>query len=195
MVVGALSPFFMSYTSKYDTSRENAGKIYRDLQLDSHDDFVINGDITNELSKSLVDDINDAIIEGTKDFESRPFYLVIHEKKDLMMPRAILRRIIKMEFRPWPEDDLIVFRSLPALGQLKFCWCLPHHTEMDNMLMNENLFDPEMISQIKAWKVLDLYHFGFCKDSEGNWQPNPHYEDKDVQTYRQRVKILLPSAV
>lgn len=170
--------------SLFDPSRETVGKIYRDAQIASHDQYVINGDLTHELTKSLVDDINDTIIEGTKEFNANPFFITVYEKKDLQMPRAILRRLYKTRYRPYPEDDTVVFSVNPKANDVRFCWCLPHHQEMDNMLINSHLFDKDMVGSIKAWKLNDLFHFGFTKDSSGNWMPNPHYKDKPLEKPR-----------
>lgn len=168
-------------TSHYDSSRDTVGKIYRDAQMSGHDDYVINGDLTNELTKSLVDDINDTITQGTKEFQGNTFYITVHENKDLQMPRAIKRRMVKTPFRPWPEDDTVVFKVIPSAADVKFCWCLPHRNEMYNMIMNPFLFDKEMVSDIKAWEAFDLPHFGFAKDEIGNWIPNPHFQDRPMK--------------
>ena len=168
----------MDNQSKYDPSRKTVGAMYREAQLSSHDPYVLNGDLTNELLSSLVEDLNETI--QSKPFQERPFYITVHEKKDLQMPRAILRRMITTLYRPYPEDDTLVFSVDPVSNSTLFCWCLPHWSEMDNMLENENLFDKTMIAHIKAWKALDLHHFGFTKDSSGNWMPNEHFKDKPL---------------
>lgn len=168
-------------TSNYDSGRDTVGKIYIDAQLNNTDQYVINGDLTNELTKSLVDDINDTVVAGTKEFEGKIFYITVHENKDLQMPKAIKRRMVKTPFRPWPEDDTIVFKVIPSCSDVRFCWCLPHRNEMYNMTMNPFLFDKEMIRDIKAWEAFDLPHFGFTKDEIGNWVPNPHAQDREMK--------------
>lgn len=172
--------------------RKTVGAIYRDAQLAKHDEFVTNGDLTNELQSSLVEDLNETITDGTKDFGGRPFYITVHEKKDLQMPRAILRRILKTLYRPYPEDDTLVFYHDPRSFKTYFCWCLPHWSEMDNMLDCESLYEPEMITQIRAWKNLDLYHFGFTKDEIGDWKANPNWKDSPMDLPR-KSKLLEPS--
>lgn len=171
----------MENQSRYDKSRKTVGAIYRDAQLAPHDTHVTNGDLTNEVMSSLVEDINETVVDGTKEFEGKPFYITIHEKKDRQMPRAILRRIIKTLYRPYPEDDTVVFWVDPIPNEIRFCWCLPHWSEMDNMLANANLFHVDLINELRAWKRLDLWHFGFCKDEIGNWMANPHFEDKPLK--------------
>lgn len=167
------------FVSKIDPSRETVGKIYRDAQLASHDPYVINGDITNELTKSLVDDLNETI--ASNPFDGKDFYITVFEKKDLQMPRAILRRLYKTLYRPWPEDDTIVFHVYPWNNRIDFCWCLPHHTEMDNMLINAHNYNRDLIRDIKAWKAFDLVHFGFYKTSDGKWFPYNRHKDVEMK--------------
>jgi hypothetical protein len=167
--------------SLYDQSRDTVGKIYRDLHLNKSNPIIEVGDMTNSLIPDLVDDINDALKDGTKDFGGRPFYVLIHEKKDLQMKDALLRRIFKQLYRPYPEDDTTVFWHDPAAFETRFCWSLPHWSEMDNMLNSYKLYDNNLIAEIRAWKSYDLYHFGFEKDNMGNWKPNPNWKDHPLK--------------
>lgn len=171
----------MQNQSHYDPTRKTVGAIYRDAQINNKEQFVTNGDLTAELQSSLVEDLNETIHDGTKEFEGKPFYITVHESKDLQMPRCIRRRMLKTKYRPWPEDDTLVFYVNPQLNDVRFCWCLPHWSEMDNMIMNENLFEHAMLEEIRAWKRFDLHHFGFMKDPMGNWIPNPNYQDKKLE--------------
>lgn len=155
--------------------RNTVGQIYLDAQKDGDKTPVIAGDLTNEMMKSLVDDLNDTI--ASDPFKGRSFYITVHESKDKLMPRMIRRRLIKTLYRPYPEDDTVVFWVDPKSNQTNFCWCLPHWSEMPNMLMSWSLFDKNLINSIRAWKALDLHHFGFCKDPMGNWIANPHYKN------------------
>lgn len=169
-----------THPSHYDPSRDTVGTIYRDAQLQNRIEHIDVGDMTNCMMKSMVDDLNETIEQGSKEFSGNEFYITVHEKKDLQMPSCLLRRMIKTLYRPWPEDDTLVFFVHPASGDVRFCWCLPHVSEMDNMLMNESLFDREMINQIKAWKQVDLHSFGFVKTFEGNWIPNLNWVDEKL---------------
>lgn len=166
----------MENQSKYDPSRKTVGAIYREAQLYGDHSKIEAGDMTREVMSSLVDDLNDTI--KSNPYDGKSFYITVHEKKDLQMKNALLRRMLTSLYRPYPEDDTVVFYVDNLINQVYFCWCLPHWSDMDNMLSNSNLFDKQMISRIKAWKNVDLYHFGFTKDSEGNWMPNPHYKDE-----------------
>lgn len=181
----------MENRSKYDPSRKTVGAIYNDAQKSSHDPYVINGDLTNVMMSSLVEDLNETIHDATAQFRGRPFYITVHEKKDLQMPRALLRRMIKTEYRPYPEDDTLVFWVDPKLNDVRFCWCLPHWSEMENMLRNYKLYDRDLIKQIHAWKSEDLYHFGFKKNEVGNWCSNEHYKDKPLSDQKPQVSLAL----
>lgn len=159
--------------------RETVGTIYQNAQFNGEKQ-VITGDMNYEMRKSLVEDLNDTIVQGTKEFEHKPFYITVHEKKDLQMKSALLRRMIKTKYRPYPEDDTLVFHVNPLYNDVYFCWCLPHWSEMDNILMNSELFDKQYVSRIRQWKNIHLEHFGFCKNEEGNWMANPHYQGDEL---------------
>ncbi len=177
--------------SAYDPTRKTVGAIYRDAQLANTEKSVTNGDLTNELMSSLITDLNETI--ASDPYQGRNFFITIHEKKDLQMPNMILRRMLTSLYRPYPEDDTIVFSVNPKSCEVLFCWCLPHWSEMDNMLANEGLFEPELIREIRAWKRVDLQEFGFRKDPIGNWEANPFFKDKPLEESQPRVRILHPN--
>ena len=181
----------MKNQSHYDPSRKTVGAIYRDAQFNGEKQ-VITGDMNYELRKSLCEDVNDTIVQGTKDFEGRPFYITVHEKRDLQMKNAFLRRMIKTVYRPYPEDDTLVFHVIPYSNQVLFCWELPHWSNMDNILANRNLYDWKIIEPILAWKSLNLEFFGFMKDENGNWTANPRYCDKQMSQEEEKQKIHIP---
>ena len=164
----------MENQSRYNPSRKTVGAIYRDAQFNGEKQ-VITGDMNYELRKSLVEDLNETVAQGTKDFEGRPFYITVHEKRDLQMKNAFLRRMIKTVYRPYPEDDTLVFKVYPYSNSVYFCWELPHRTNMLNMLACPDLYEPEILQKFKHWENLRLEHFGFMKDEEGMWKENPLY--------------------
>lgn len=172
--------------SLYDQSRDTVGKIYRDANLNNHEDYIEVGDMSRELTTSLIDDINDAIENFDK--RGKPYYLMVHEKKDLQMKTALLRRILYFGYRPWPEDDTIVFWKDPKTQDLRFCWCLPHWSDMDNVLANPSDYEPEYVFQIKEWKKYNLRPFGFYEDGHLKWIPNPKWSDTKIETYAERRK-------
>lgn len=175
--------------SSIDSSRDTIGTIYQDAQKASHDPYVINGDLTNELMKGLVDDINDTVKQGSQENPGKDFYITVHENKDIQMPRCIKRRMVKTLFRPWPEDDTMVFKYIASCNDVRFCWCLPHRNEMYNVMMNPYLFDKDMVASIKAWEAFDLYYFGFTKDPMGNWIANPNFHDQKMEKKKSSVLV------
>lgn len=175
--------------SHYDPSRYTVGKIYRDLQMKGDRTPVIVGDMSNEMIKDMRVDLEDSINACLKSGKyQEPFYMMIHQKKDLQMPSAILRRMIDTSYRPWPEDDTDVFKIDPKSLRVFFCWSLPHWSEMDNMIANQHLFSPEMVFQIKAWKDYNLRPFGFYWHPERKWIPNPNWKDQSLESYEKKER-------
>lgn len=166
--------------SLYDPNRKTVGAIYRQAQLTGDRSPISIGDMGHELTKSLVEDINIALCAPRKN--DNPFYLLIHEHKDLQMPSAILRRMLKFSYRPYPEDDTTVFWKNPKTQEVRFCWSLPHWAEMDNILANPSQFDPAFVADVKAWKAVDLTRFGFYYHDKERWIPNPKHKDKRIES-------------
>jgi hypothetical protein len=158
--------------------RDTVGTTYLKAQIEGEKHVEV-GDLSRELISSLVEDLNDTIMSNP--FEGRPYYITIHESKDLQMKSCIRRRMLTTLYRPWPEDDTTVFYTDPKANKTLFCWCLPHWSEMDNILNNQHLYDKNIVIECRAWKNFDMFHFGFCKDDIGNWIPNPHYKDKELE--------------
>ena len=164
----------MEHISRFDPSRQTAGAIYRNAQIHGEKQ-LITGDMNYELRKSLVDDLNDTVIQGTKDFEGRPFYITVYERRDLQMKNAFIRRLYKTVYRPYPEADTLVFRVVPYTNAIYFCWELPQRAHMLNMLACPDLYDPAELQKFRQWENERLEHFGFIKDEMGNWRDNPLY--------------------
>lgn len=183
----------MEFISKLDPTRETAGKIYRDAQINGEQGVVI-GDVNYEITKDLVKDINEAIEQGTKEMEGKPFYLAIYEKYDLMLKRGHVRLRNITKYRPYPEQDMMAFHIYPG-GDVYFCWELPHRTQMMNIIMNPDLYDPERIQQLKRWENLQLEYFGFKKDEKGNWIENELYRGDQLMIsspkQKSAIKIVL----
>jgi len=163
----------MEFKSHIDPSRNTVGSIYRDAQINGERGVVI-GDVSHEIKKDLVKDINEAIEQGSKEMGDKPFYLAIYEKYDLMLKKGLVRIRKITKYRPYPEQDMMLFHVYPN-GDVYFCWELPHRSQMMNILMNPSLYDQNQVSQIKRWENLQLEYFGFTKDSEGNWIENQLY--------------------
>jgi len=179
----------MENQSKIDPTRQTAGAIYRDAQINGERGVVI-GDVNHEIVKDLVFDINEAIEAGLKsdEFKGRPFYLAIYEKYDLMLKKstARIRKITK--YRPYPEQDMMCFHVYPE-GEVYFCWELPHRSQMMNILMSQDLFDPNRVQMIKRWENIQLEYFGFKKDENGSWVENELFRGDTLMSASKKEKI------
>jgi hypothetical protein len=164
--------------SLIDPSRKTVGAIYRDAQIENKKDLegATIGDLGKEFLKSFVDDLNEAL--QSNPFNGKPFYVQVYEKWDYQMEKSLRRMLNKFAFRPYPEAGTTVFWTDPNTHEVRFCWDLPHPAEMHNILANELLYPRELIIQLKAWKRIDLYHFGFHKNILGDWEANPKWKDK-----------------
>ena len=176
-----------NFQSKIDPSRNTVGSIYRDAQINGERGVVI-GDVNNEIKKDLVNDINEAIEAGEKEMNGKPFYLAIYEKYDLMLKRGLVRIRKITKYRPYPEQDSMVFHVYPG-GTVYFCWELPHRSQMMNILMNADLYDPAQVDQIRRWENLQLEYFGFKKDENGNWIENDLYRGDYLMGSPEKEKI------
>lgn len=175
--------------SSYDMDRETVGAIYRHAQLYGEKQ-ITTGDMNYELRKSLVEDLNNTIIDGSKEFDNKKFYICVHEKRDLQMPNAFLRRMIKTAYRPWPEDDTLVFKVIPEHNDVFFCWHLPHRSEMLNIINCPEIYDAEQIQLLKRWENLELEYYGFIKNELGNWEENLNYQGDQLMKKSPQQPIL-----
>ena len=178
----------MEYQSKIDPSRRTAGAIYRDAQINGEKGVII-GDVNHEIKKDLVKDINEAIEQGAKEMAGKPFYLAIYEKYDLMLKRGLIRIRKITKYRPYPEQDMMAFHIYPE-GDIYFCWELPHRSQMMNILMSPDLFEPSRVEMIRKWENLQLEYFGFTKDENGDWVENKLYRGDRLMASRKTNKNL-----
>jgi len=184
----------MGIQSKIDPTRNTVGSIYREAQINGEKGVVI-GDVNHEIKKDLVTDINEAIEIGMKDDElkGKPFYLALYEKYDLMLKRGLVRIRKITKYRPYPEQDMMLFHVYPN-GDIYFCWELPHRSQMINIVMNPGLYPHEQVEQIKRWENLQLEYFGFTKDEMGNWVENMFYRGDSLignQEGKKETKVIV----
>lgn len=195
----------MNNQSHFDPTRQTAGAIYRNAQLFGERGVVI-GDVNHQITKDLVTEINEWIEQGTKKRENKPFYLAIYEKYDLMLKKGLVRIPKITKYRPYPQQDSMVFHVYPESNSVYFCWELPHRSHMLNMINCADLYDPETIQKLRHWEGMRLEYFGFTKDWEGNWTENKLYRgdtlisekpDRDVKVSLQGTSksdnVSLPS--
>ena len=124
-------------------------------------DRICVGDMAHEFMPQLVDDLNEAI--ASNPFDDRIFYITIHETKDLLLRNMIKRRVIKTEYRPYPEPNTFVFKSNPKTHEINFCWSLPHTSTFIEYLNNASNYTKEQIKDILAYNKEVMAHFGFYK--------------------------------
>lgn len=163
----------MDFKSLIDPSRNTVGSIYRDAQIHGEKGVII-GDMNHEIKKGLVEDINEAIVIGEKEMEGKPFYLALYEKYDLILKKGLVRIRKITPYRPYPEQDSMVFHVFPG-NNVYFCWELPHRSQMINILNSADLFDSAYVDVIRRWDNVQLEYFGFKKDEMGNWVENEFY--------------------
>lgn len=149
------------------------------------------GDMAREMMPQLVTDLNDAI--QSNPFDGRSFYIIIHEKKDLMLKNVILRRVIKQERRPYPEPATMVFWTNPKDGEVLFCWSLPNHVNFDQYLENAGKYSKDQIKDILAYQLERMDHFGFKKvgvteDKVPMYIPIDKFKDRKLNRIKQQFK-------
>ena len=167
--------------SKY-ADRETIGSIA--LKASKVNQQIQAGDMGRELIPQLVDDLNETILSNP--YDSRPFYIIIHEKKDLLLKNVILRRMVTQEKRPYPEPNTSVFYTDPKTQETLFCWSLPHTSLFVEYLNNAANYCKEQIKDIIAYNLERLDHFGFyktlkTKDGIQLYQAIPNFKDRKLR--------------
>lgn len=167
--------------SKY-ADRETVGTIAQKARATN--ESVCVGDMAHEFMPQLVDDLNEAI--SSDPFDGRPFYILVHEKKDAQLTNVMLRRMIKQEYRPYPEPNTTVFWTNPKNGETRFCWSLPHQSEFRQYLVNASKYHKNQIKDILAYQMERMEHFGFFKYGTndkgiGIYLPIPDFKDKPLK--------------
>ena len=161
-------------------NRNTVGSIYLDAQKNSSQGLIL-GDVGSEMVSGLIDDLNETI--QSDPFDGREFYINVVEERDLQMKNAIKRRLFVSIYRPYPEDNTLVFKADPKSNRIFYCWDVPHHSELPNILSREDQFPHDYIRGIKQWMGGDLTSFGFLKVSMNSSQVEG-VPEKTVQAYR-----------
>ena len=128
--------------------------------------------------------------KGTKDLEGKPFYLAVYEKYDLVLKRGLVRIPKITKYRPYPEQDSMVFHVYPNENLIYFCWELPHRSQMINIVNNPDLYPEKHVTMIRHWENYRLEHYGFTKDKEGYWIENTFFRgDEDISSNKPTEKL------
>ncbi len=162
--------------------RETVGTIAQKARRTN--ESVCVGDMAHEFMPQLVDDLNEAITSNP--FDGRPFYIIVHEKKDAQLTNVILRRMIKQEHRPYPEPSCTVFWTNPKNQETKFCWSLPHTSNFAQYLNNASKYHKDQIKDIFAYTQERLDHFGFYEHGKTDkgvpiYLPLPGFRDRPLR--------------
>lgn len=162
--------------------RETVGSIA--LKAAKSNERVEVGDMGRELMPQLVVDLNNTI--NSNPYDDRPFYIIIHEKKDLLLKNMILRRMITQEPRPYPEPNTSVFWTDPKTKEVRFCWSLPHQSTFKNYIDNASRYCKDQIKDILAYNMEIMDHFGFCKVGKTDkgipiYIPIPNFKDRKLR--------------
>lgn len=140
--------------------RDTVGTTYIKAQNNA-DNLLVVGDINAQMLPDLIDDMNDAL--QSNPFDDQPFYVNIAEKRDAQMQNAFRRKIVKTLYRPFPEFSTYVLHMEPKTQTVRYCWDLPHHTEMINVFSEPYKYDEKYVQSIREWKRNELDGFGFLK--------------------------------
>jgi hypothetical protein len=169
-------------TKSLYADRDTVGTIA--LNAQKVNERVEAGDMAREMMPQLVDDINAAI--ASNPFDDRPFFITVHEKKDLLLTNMIKRRVVVSDFRPYPEPATMVFWTNPKSYETKFCWSLPHTSEFQVYFNNPSRYSAEQLKDILAYNMERMDHFGFSKvrkNEEGVniYVPTPNFQDRKLK--------------
>lgn len=180
-IAKAILFFFRGKMKSSYGDRETVGTTYLEAQKNSTAGLVI-ADLTDDMSKGFVDDLNDTF--KSDPFNGQNFYVRVVEERDLLMKNAFKRRIFKLLYRPYPEDNTMVFYVEPKNEIVRFCWDIPHHSEFFNILSNQGLYPAEYVQHIKDWCNGKLENFGFMKVNISSGQVEG-YDEKLINNYKQ----------
>ena len=168
-------------------NRETVGSTYLEAQKDSTKGYSLI-DFNNPMTKGLIEDLNDTI--ESDPFEGRPFYINIVEERDLQMKNAFKRRIFKSIYRPYPEDNTLVFYTEPKAQKTYFCWQMPHHSEFYNIFSNFTLYAGDYIRKLREWTDNNLSNYGFIKVTMDSSQVEG-YTPKTLKCYKENYLTFL----
>lgn len=172
-------------TKSLYADRDTVGTIA--LNAQKVNERVEAGNMAREMMPQLVEDINNAI--ASRPFDDRPFFITIHEKKDLILKNMIKRRVVVSDFRPYPEPATMVFKHNPKTYETRFCWSLPHTSEFPIYLNNAYAYASDQIKDILAYNMERMDHFGFYvkgRNEEGIplYAAIPNFEDRKLKEAR-----------
>jgi hypothetical protein len=180
----------MNNQSLFDPNRKTVGAISNEIRKADTKSMLI-GDVNHEMLKGLVDDINQALDDGRMTFPNQDFYVLVTEKWEIQMKNALVRKVAVFKRRPYPEANTTCFKYDSKKREVLYCWDLPIRHEMWNVQAASEIFDPQVVQDIKAWENNEMEHFGLMKVGIGDlWVENPHFQDRPMIEKKPTVKIF-----
>lgn len=151
--------------SKLKTNPAKVGQAAYDiLSKDQHVQEV--GETIAEMTSKYFDELIIAAKEGTKEFES-PFYVVILRKKETLggnVSNVLFHRYVRRQTKPspkylraeFPNADHDVYEIDGKLMSIKLLWTLPTAQDSQTILKNKNLYDPQLVKWIEQFQTGEL---------------------------------------
>lgn len=179
----------MENESMFDPTRKTVGALSNDARAADAKSMTI-GDINAEMLKGFIDDVNNALDDGRKQFPDQTFFVIVTEKWEYQMKNALFRKVALSKKRPYPEANTTCFKYDHNMKEVRFCWDLPMRHDMWNQKATQNLYAPQIIEDIMKWERFELEHFGFTKVGLGDqWEENPYFKDRPLGEEKLKFKI------
>jgi hypothetical protein len=179
----------MEHKSHIDPNRKTVGAISNEIRSTDTKSMLI-GDINHEMLKGFIDDINQALEDGRKEFSNQDFYVLVTEKWEYQMKNALIRKVALFKKRPYPEANTICFKYDHNTKEVLYCWDLPMRHEMWNVKKASAIFEPQIVADIEAWENNEMEHFGLMKDDLGqHWIENPHFKDRRMGEEKTKFRL------
>lgn len=105
-------------------TRETAGKVSQDLL---HNAAVLDHSPEEQMKEQLAEyesNINEAILEGKKSFET-DFFIVVITKKEKLMQNILRNYFFSRSSCPSPDWDQAVYHYKKDSGTIEFLWVVP----------------------------------------------------------------------
>ncbi len=179
----------MENQSMFDPTRQTVGSLSNEVRAADTKSMQI-GDINKEMLKGFIDDVNDALEQGRKEYPDQTFFVLVTEKWEYQMKNALYRKVALSKKRPYPEANTTCFKYDHNLKEVRFCWDLPMRHDMWNIQNSSALYAPQLVEDIQRWERFELEHFGFTKAGLGDqWEENPYFKDRPLGEEFLKFKI------
>ena len=179
----------MENQSMFDPTRQTVGSLSNEVRKADTKSMQI-GDINKEMLKGFIDDVNACLEQGRNEYPDQTFFVLVTEKWEYQMRNALYRKVVLSKKRPYPEANTTCFKYDHKSKEVRFCWDLPMRHEMWNTQAAADIFDPQLVDDIRHWERFELEHFGFTKVGLGDqWEENPYFKDRPLGEEFLKFKI------